>query len=101
MLTYRYNESARRLIVYVELLCLTLMTLAVCIYYQYLPQICTLLYGPGTLEAYLYCQNNWWKTRFVLLIVVKAFIGGVNTVNCLAFFYQVRKLQHVKMVGRS
>lgn len=99
VMSYRYNDSARRLIVYAELLCLALMTLAVCIYYQYLPQICTLIYGHGTLHAHLYCQNNWWKTRFALLIVVKALIGGVDTINCLAFVYQVRKLQHMKVVG--
>lgn len=32
------------------------------------------------------------------MIVLKAFIGVLNTLNCAMFFYQVRKIRQLKVV---
>ncbi|KAH7662595.1 hypothetical protein AAVH_43443, partial [Aphelenchoides avenae] len=97
LLSFRYSLSARRIIVYAELACLAVMTLIVGVYYQYLSHLCNLFNGIGTLQACLYCQNTWWRARFQVMIVLKAFIGVLNTLNCAMFFYQVRKIRQLKV----
>lgn len=97
-LHFHYNKSVRRMTVRAELLSLTLMTLLVGIYYQYLPKICSWIYGTSIYDPR--CFNNW-QARFVVLILLKAVIGGLNTCSCVAFVYQVRKIQRLKVVRCS
>lgn len=98
LLTSRYGQPARRFIVRAELACLVVTTLTIAIYYQYLTHLCKLFNGPGTLQGYLYCQN-WWRTSFQHMTFLKAFVGGLNTLSCAAFIYQVRKERLLKVVS--
>ncbi|KAI1700376.1 hypothetical protein Ddc_18108 [Ditylenchus destructor] len=95
LLNMDYNKRARRIVVYSDLICLTLMALLVTLYqyYGYLENFSISL-GVTFLHYGLY-----WKPRLIALHMLKALIGGMNAFNCFAFMYQLRKLPTLKVVS--
>ncbi|KAI1700778.1 hypothetical protein Ddc_17941 [Ditylenchus destructor] len=92
LLNIDYNERAKRMVIYSDLLCLALMTLIVA-YYQYYKYFADYLISIGVA---ILNPNQPWQYRFTGLLVLKAIIGGLNAFNCFAFMYQSRNVNELR-----
>ncbi|KAI1707762.1 hypothetical protein DdX_12320 [Ditylenchus destructor] len=95
VLHMHYTERRRRIVVYSDLISLVLMALVVA-HYQYYANLDSLLTSIGV--TFLRFGRNW-QDRFIVLLVLKAMIGGLNTFNCFTFLFQLRKLPKLKVVS--
>ncbi|KAI1700377.1 hypothetical protein Ddc_18109 [Ditylenchus destructor] len=95
LLNMDYNEMRRRIVVCSDIICLALMALIVA-HYQYYSYLDGFLVSIGV--SFFHGKN--WQFRFLVLIILKATIGGLNAFNCFAFMYQLRKLPTLKVRTR-
>ncbi|KAI1707761.1 hypothetical protein DdX_12319 [Ditylenchus destructor] len=90
-----YNERRRKFFVSFDIICLAVMGLIVA-HYQYYAYLDSFLVSIGV--SFFHGKN--WQYRFLVLIILKAAIGGLNTFNCFAFMLQLRKLPTLKVRTR-